>query len=204
MLKSKKLWLLGLLISVLLAACGGNAPAATAEAVTQNFETAAVGGKVTLNYPAGWVTTVNNGQITVANSQAAIDAASPASGQFKIKLVVGPIAAVSGLGEDSTSQQIIKFFAAPIGISFSEPTDLSIGSFTASRVGGSLSDGQATITAVDMGGGIYDVASAVSAPNEMNQFEATLNAILATVTYTPDHPADTPLDTPAATTEASG
>ncbi len=207
MLKHKWLWLAGLLGICLLAACGGNAPEATAVPVSQNFQSEATGANVAFNYPTGWAASVSNGQILVANSQAALEATGPAAGQFAIRMLVGPISVLGGLTAESSAHDVILFFKtslATTGVTFGDPLDMTIGSFSASRVQGSSTDGDGSITAVNMGDGIFNIASVVSAPGEMKQFEATLNAILATVSYQPIAPADSPDTAPAATTEASG
>jgi hypothetical protein len=207
MFKPNKLLHLLIVLIALLSACTGNSAATgTPAPANQDFQTSITGGEIALRYPSGWVTTVVNGQIIVANSQAALDAASPSGGQFVARMVVGPIKVLSGLSETSTSHEVIQFFAASLattGIKFSDPTDLRIGTFTASRIAGNSSDGDGSITAVDMNQGIYNIVSVVSAAGEMGKFEQTLWNILASVTYTP--PVQTgPQEVPIATAEASG
>lgn len=207
MLKHKWLWLTGLLVIFLLAACGGTAVQGTPAPITQNFQSEATGGNVAFNYPTGWIATVSGGQIVVANGQAAVDAPSPSSGQFLVRMLVGPVGVLAGLDAQSSANDVILYFKntlASQGVTFGDPVDLTIGSFSASRVQASSSDGDGSITAVNMGSGMFNIASAVSASGEMKQFEATLNAILATVSYQPVAPADSPDISPAATTEASG
>src|SRR5690242_4666638 len=135
MLKHKSLWLAGFWLTALLAACGGNAPAATAAPMGQNFQTSTTGGSVAFNYPVGWVTSILNGQIAVANSQAALDASVPSSGQFRFQMLAGPISVFDGLTAQSTPHDVIQYLLPKIGtqgIQYSAPTDFNIGIYTAS------------------------------------------------------------------------
>jgi hypothetical protein len=207
MLKHKWLWLTGLLVAILLAACGGTTVQGTPAPVDQSFSSEATGGNITFNYPSGWVANVTNGQIVIANSQAAVAAASPSSGQFLIRMLVGPVSVITGLDAQSTAHDVILYFKnslATKGVTFGDPINLTIGNFGASRLQASSSDGDGSITAVNMGQGMYNIASVTSASGEMKQYEATLDAILATVSYQPVAPADSPDAAPAATSEASG
>lgn len=194
------------LVAFLSACAGGNSATGTPAPVNQDFQTTTTDGVIALRYPSGWVTNIVNGQIIVANSPAAMDAASPAGGQFVARMVIGPINVISGLSTESTSREVIQFFAASLattGIKFSDPVDVRIGTYGASRIAGSSSDGDGSITAVNMNEGIYNIVSAVSAAGEMAKFEQTLWTILATLTYTPPDP-NTLQETPIATAEASG
>jgi hypothetical protein len=186
MLKRNGLWLAGLLLVVLLAACGAGAVAPTATPVYQTFQTSAIGANVAFSYPEGWVALVDKGQIVVANSSAAVQSASPQSGQFIIRMVIGPISVISGLSPSSTAQEVVQFFVKSIGstgVTFGDTADLTLGAYSAARVAVSSSDGQGNITAVSMGDGIFNIASVVSANGELKQYEPVLDTILASLVY---------------------
>ncbi len=207
MAKRYWLWLAGVLMITLLAACGGggNAPAATAAPVNQNYQGSTTGGNIAFNYPVSWATTSLNGQIAVANSQTALNAPTPSSGQFRFQMLVGPISVFDGLTAQSTPRDVLQYLLPKIGaqgVQYSSPVDMTVGTYSASSVQASANDGQASIVAVNMGNGIYNIVSAVSASGELAQFQPTLNAILATVTY--NVPAPSQQNAPAATSEAQG
>jgi hypothetical protein len=206
MSKRTWLWLVGLLLIAVLAACGSSSPAATAAPINQIFTGSTSGGTLSFNYPVGWVTTSNNGQIAVANSQAAMDAAAPSPGQFRFQMLAGPISVFEGLDAQTAPVAVIQYLLPKVSsqsLQYSAPTDLTIGTYSASRAQASASDGEGSITAVNMGNGIYNIVSAVSAGGELAQFQPTLDAILATVIYNA-LAARPGQSSPAATPEASG
>ncbi|MBL8163374.1 MAG: hypothetical protein JNJ61_15410 [Anaerolineae bacterium] len=177
-----------ILLALLLAACTPPPAAAPTPpaplALTETFRTA--DGLVTLRYPAGWYASEITGQITIATTQTAAEAASPARGQFQMRMIVGPISAINGLAADSTPRQVLEFFAQTLagqGVTFNTPAEFTLGSYNAARLEGSSADGQGTVMAVNLQNGIYNIASATSFLGEMTQFEPTLRAILESVTY---------------------
>jgi hypothetical protein len=204
--KRKQLWLIGLLLLTALAACGGNVPAATALPTNQIYQSNTAGGDLSFYYPAGWVVSTNNGQIIVANSQTAMDASAPSSGQFRIQMLPGPISAFGNFDAQTVPSAVIQYLLPRIstqGVQYSSSTDLTIGAYPASRAKASAGDGEGSITAVNMGNGIYNIVSASSAAGELAQFQPTLDAILATVLYSA--PVVKPGQAaPAATAEAAG
>jgi hypothetical protein len=128
------------------------------------------------------------GQVSIGNSQAALDAATPAPGQFQARLFGTPVSAIQGLQADATPNDVLGFFAESLstsGVTFNKSSELTIGDHPAARIEGSGTDGQAIVLAVDLGGGNYVFATATSAPGEIPNFESTLLAILQSLTYTP-------------------
>lgn len=184
-------------IGLILASCAGAAAPATALPLTQAFKSA--DGSISLNYPEGWVAQDLLGQVTIANGQSVIDAAKPGPGQFQARLFGTPISAIQGLQEGAAPRDVLQFFAQSLstsGVTFTTPTDLTLGSRAAARIQGSGTDGQAVVLAVDLGGGNYIFATATSAPGEISRFEPTLQAILGSLTYTPLAP---PMPVPEST-----
>jgi hypothetical protein len=179
--------LLPLLLVVLLAACGGgSAVTPTPLALTQNYVSG--DGTISFQYPPDWVATAVSGQVTIANSQAAFEARSPAPGQFLTRMIVGPIASVSGLSADSKPLDVVTFFVESLSssaITFSAPVETPIGTRRAGRVDGTGADGQGVILALDMGDGNYSIISVTCSPGELSRFEGTLEAILQTLVYVP-------------------
>lgn len=177
-------WWIAVLLSLLTACGGGGAIVPTPLALTQNF--ISEDSSISFQYPADWIARVVAGQITIANSAAAADAEVPAPGQFQTRMIIGPIAAVSGLSAGTAPLEVVKFFADSLGgsgITFSTPGEITIGQRRAARVEGIGTDGQGIIMAVDMGNGIFNIISASSSPGEMSRFEGTLDSILETMVY---------------------
>lgn len=175
-----------LCVALIMAACSGAAGPATALPLTQAFKSG--DGTISLNYPDKWVAQDLLGQVTIGNGQAALDAATPAPGQFQARLFGTPISAIQGLKAEAAPREVLGFFAESLstsGVTFSTPTDLTIGAHPAARIEGSGTDGQAIVLAVDLGGGNYIFVTATSAPGEISRFEPTLLAILESLTYTP-------------------
>lgn len=181
----KRILICIIFLAVLLAACTPpQAAAPTPLTLSETFRTS--DGLVSLRHPAGWYASEIAGQITIATTQAAAEAASPARGQFQVRMIVGPISAINGLAAESTPRQVIEFFAQTLagqGVSFSTPTEFTIGRYSAARVEGSSADGQGVVMAVSLQNGIYNIISATSFLGEMTQFEPTLRAILESVSY---------------------
>ncbi|MEO8611010.1 MAG: hypothetical protein ABI690_24145 [Chloroflexota bacterium] len=170
----------------IMAACSGAAGPAAALPLTQSFKSG--DGTISLNYPDKWVTQDLLGQVSIGNSQSALDAATPAPGQFQARLFGTPVSAIQGLKADATPNDVLGFFAESLstsGVTFNKSTELTVGSHPAARIEGSGTDGQAIVIAVDLGGGNYIFATATSAPGEIPGFEPTLLAILESLTYTP-------------------
>jgi len=181
------------LLLVALVACSGAGAPATPLPLTQSFQSG--DSSITLNYPAGWVAQDLLGQVTVATTQAAIEAVAPPPGQFQARLFATPITAIQGLPAEATPRDVLGFFAESLstsGVTFSQPSDLTIGGRAAARIEGSGTDGQAIVLAVNLGESNYVFATATSAPGEIGRFEPTLRAILESLTYTPLVPESTP------------
>ena len=179
--------LFGLFCAVLvISGCSGNAGPATPLPLTQSFQSTDNG--VALNYPDGWVAQDLLGQVTIANAQAALDAVTPAPSQFQARLFATPLTAIQGLKADAAPRDVLQFFADSLstsGVTFSTPTDLTIGARAASRIEGVGADGQAIVLALNLDDGNYVFVKATTAQGEMPRFEPTLLAILASLTYTP-------------------
>jgi hypothetical protein len=173
-------------ILFIVSACSGNAGPATPLPLTQSFQSTDNG--VALNYPAGWIAQDLLGQVTIANSQPALDALTPAPNQFQARLFATRLTAIQGLKADAAPRDVLQFFANTLstsGVTFTTPTDLTIGTYAASRVEGAGTDGQAVVFAVNLNDGNYVFVSATAGQGEMSRFEPTLIAILASLTYTP-------------------
>lgn len=173
-------------IVFVLTACAGAASPATALPLTQTFQSGDE--SVTLKYPDGWIAQDLLGQVTVANGQAALDAASPAPGQFQARLFTTPVSAIEGLSAEATPRDVLQFFAESLstsGVTFSAPTDLTVGTRPAARIEGTGTDGQGVVLALNVGDNNYAFVSAISAPGEISRFEPTLLAILDSLVYIP-------------------
>lgn len=173
-------------LSVALVACAGAAAPAAPLPLTQTFQSS--DGTTSLHYPAGWVAQELLGQVTIATSQAAVDAPAPTPGQFQVRLFATPINAIQGLPVGATPRDVLQFFAESLstsGVMFNESSAFNIGERPAARLEGSGVDGQAVVLAADLGGGNYVFASATAAPGEIARFEPTLLAILDSFTYIP-------------------
>jgi len=202
----RRIWFLMLTLALLIAGCGGTATSSTPTPLplTETFTT--IDGSITFQYPAGWFVSELTGQITIAPTQASAEAVTPAPGQFQSRMIVGPISVVTGLAAESTPREVIEFFAQTLsgqGVTFSDPLEITIGTYSAARVEGTAADGQGVVMAVNMGNGNYNIVSATSAAGEMARFEPILRAILATMVYTPPPAAPSEI-VPEATVEASG
>lgn len=175
-----------LAIGLVLAGCAGAAAPATPAPLTQTFQSG--DGTITFTYPDGWVINDGLGLVTIANSQAAIEAEDPAPGQFQARLFTTPISAIEGLGVVATPRDVLQFFAADLstsGVTFNAPSDLTVGARPAARIEGSGTDGQGLVIAMNLDNGNYAFVTAISAPGENSRFEPTLLAILESLAYTP-------------------
>jgi hypothetical protein len=141
-------------------------------------------GTIAFQYPEDWYAIVVSGQITVANNQTAAETSLPSSGQFVARMFIGPINTVGGLENGASPLSAVQLFAQSVGdIQFGTAQELTIGSYPAARIDGTGTDGQAVIIAVDMGNGIYNVISGLSAAGELPRYDATLLGIIASVNY---------------------
>jgi hypothetical protein len=174
-----------LTIGLVLAGCAGATAPATPVPLIQNFQSG--DGTISFNYPDGWIVSDAPGLVTIANSQAAIEAEVPAPGQFQARLFTTPISAIEGLGLAATPRDVLQFFAESLstsGVTFNAPADLNVGSRPAARIEGSGTDGQGLVIAMNLDNGNYAFVSAISAPGEISRFEPTLLAILESLAYT--------------------
>src|SRR5690349_5149619 len=96
-------------IGLVMAACSGAAGSASALSLTQTFKSS--DGTISLNYPDKWVAQDLQGQLTIGNSQAALDAATPAPGMFQARLFGTPISQIQGVKADATPSEVLEFFA---------------------------------------------------------------------------------------------
>jgi hypothetical protein len=180
-------------IGLLLAGCAGAVAPATPAPLTQTFQSS--DGTIRFNYPDGWIINDAPGLVTIANSQAAIDAEITAPGQFQARLFTTPISAIEGLGVVATPRDVLQFFAEDLstsGVTFNAPADLTVGARPASRIEGSGTDGQGVVIAMNLDDGNYAFVSAISAPGEISRFEPTLLVILQSLVYTPLPTPETP------------
>lgn len=179
---------LAIITGLLLAACAAApAPAATPTPLGQVYT--APDGRLSFQYPLGWVVAGEPTQIQLANSRMALTATRPRPGQFQARITAGPIAARPGLTAEATPRQVVDSFVAAIqqgmdAPTFGEPADVLIGALPAGRVEATTADGQAVLLAVNLGGGIYAIVSGVAAPGELAAFEPALLAIIQTLVYT--------------------
>jgi hypothetical protein len=68
---------------------------------------------------------------------------------------------------------------------FGEPTETTVGDRDAARIEASRDDGDAVVYAIDLGDDVFAVIVGASASGEMSDFDAVLQAIAETITYTP-------------------
>lgn len=179
---------LAIITGLLLAGCAA-APAPVATPTPLGRVYTAPDGQLSFQYPSGWVVAGEPTQLQLANSPQALTATQPRPGQFQARITAGPIAARPGLTADATPRQVVESFVTAIrqGLdapTFSEPVELTIGAWAASRVEAASADGQAVLLAVDLGDGIYAIVSGVAAPGELAAFELALRSVIETLVYT--------------------
>jgi hypothetical protein len=175
-----------LLLLLMSSGCGaaGGAISTPVEALPLTRPFFSEDGTIAFQYPEDWYAMVVSGQITVANNQMAAETSLPTSGQFVARMFVGRIDAVGGLESGASPLSAVQLFAQSVGdIQFGAAQELVIGTSPAARIDGTGPDGQAVIIAADMGNGIYNVVSGLSAAGELGRYDATLLAIIASVNY---------------------
>jgi len=177
-----------LLAALLLAALLRTpAPAFAQEALSQTYTT--LDGALTFAHPAGWAVVEQFGTITLANSQAALDAlnraAVPGAGQVTVAIVppAGLVEqlALIGLGPVSSPDALLADYVALLGAdaSFSPPQAVATGEHRVVRVSGSALGTAQALYGVDLGaGGMALVAAAAPDDATLAAVEPTLLAII--------------------------
>lgn len=152
-----------------------------------------VDGTVRLNYPAGWLAQESDGQILLVNT---LDVLSNTSGQlqpghFLGNILLGRASDLPGIAAGAGAVEFLTVLAelinarAAAGEQLGAVTATTAGDYEAARTQGQTASGQTLVVVANLGGGVFAVGFATSAPGEINQYEPVFRAILGTVTVTP-------------------
>jgi len=182
------------LVALMLAACGGGGNTGGGGgggvSLTETFD----GDEVMFKYPSGWVISPPagpGGPISVANNQAALDAATTgsnvtvASGQQMVMvmpLTGDAAAAMTALGDSPIA--LLTTVVSTMNsaeLTFGEPTETTIGGNPAARASGSGDGGDGQVIAINMGDAGYVFVIGATGKGEMSSFEGTLNAVTESV-----------------------
>lgn len=145
-------------------------------------------GSLTFNYPEGWIVEATDfGEIMVATSETALmsvesDAMEP--GEFAFMLV--PATAMGfEMGSDPVASLalVLEAIGGEGAPDFGAPEALTIGDMEAARVEGGLSEGDYALLLLQVDPSNILMIVAVSAPGEIGDFNADLEAILGSVRY---------------------
>lgn len=181
------LLLVVVLLSLVLVACGGtNSGGGSAVTLSQTFsaEDSAIGFK----FPEGWITNNAFGQVTLASSQAALDAAEPIAGAMIVNFLVAPTADIAGLAENATPTDVLNVFRSFMegedAPTFGDVSELKVGNMDAAQISGSDDKADAIVYVVKVADDAYVVIVGGTAKGEMSNYEATLKAVIESITYT--------------------
>lgn len=188
MVKPRKITLMGLLLMLLISqSVSAQTP------LSQHFVSA--DGTLEFDYPADWMVTDALGSIILSNSTEAFNEA----GDSVVPGTIFAVLFVQSL-EGALPPQVEKNLWSAMEHSlqeaesganapdFGEVVELPIGGQPSYHSRGSNDTQDALILVLDLGDGYFGELSAVTAPGELGQFEATLLAILETVEFTPAAP----------------
>ena len=150
-------------------------------------------GAFTFSFPRGWVHGEDSGAITLANSQEALDAINGEPAPGHIALLIWPTTADVSEGWDvelagKTHKAVL---AELMDQSNSDtdftmlPTDTSVGDKPATMVKATAHGRDTIVLLIDNGPNNVTAVAAGSAAGEMPQFESTVLAIAASVSYHP-------------------
>ncbi|GIL13042.1 MAG: hypothetical protein BroJett038_17620 [Chloroflexota bacterium] len=179
-----------------LSAAATATPAPTAEpVVVDGIELDAVfvsaDGTIRLNYPAGWLVQEAQGQIYMVNTPDALTTEGPQvqPGHFLVNILFGTASDLPGVSAGAAPLVFIGALAdlinarAASGGQLGEPEAITIGTRDAARVEGPSANGRTVIIVLQMADDFYAVAFGSSAPDDLEQHEPTLRAILGTLVY---------------------
>jgi hypothetical protein len=179
-----------------LSAAATATPAPTAEpVVVDGIELDAVfvsaDGTIRLNYPAGWLVQETQGQIYMVNTPDALTTEGPQvqTGHFLVNILFGTASDLPGVSAGAAPLVFIGALAdlinarAASGGQLGEPEAITIGTRDAARVEGPSTNGRTVIIVLQMADDFYAVAFGSSAPDDLEQHEPTLRAILGTLVY---------------------
>lgn len=183
------LLLVVVLLSLVLVACGGSGDAnsgGSAVTLSQTFsaEDSAIGFK----FPEGWIANSDFGQVTLASSQAAIDAAEPITGALIVNFLVAPTADIAGLAENATPTDVLNVFRSFMegenAPTFGDVSEQKVGNMDAAQISGSDDTTDAIVYVVKVADDAYIVIVGGTAKGEMGNYEVTLKAVIESITYT--------------------
>jgi hypothetical protein len=167
---------------------GTDATPPAAVELTQDF--VSEDGAFTFKYPQGWVHGTENGAIVVANTQAALDNVNGEGVPGQIAVMIWPTTAAvaEAFGsppEAKTHQEVLKALLAKGNHPkfTQEPTDTSVGDKPATRMMTQTGGRDTLMLFVDTGPGNVSAVLAGATVGELPQFEPTVLAIAATLSY---------------------
>ncbi len=152
-----------------------------------------VDGTVRLNYPAGWMVQESDGQILLVNT---LEVLSNTSGQlqpghFLANILLGRDSDLPGVAPGAGAVEFLTVLAelinarAAAGEQLGAVTATTAGDYEAARTQGQTASGQTLVLVARLGGGVFAVGFATSAPDEINQYEPLFRAILGTIRVSP-------------------
>jgi hypothetical protein len=195
-----------LIVALLVAACGGggsdtsggggdaggSGDAGSSVNLSQNISsTDFSGGTVTVSYPEGWAARESSGNVTIGNSEAALDAG--ASGAIPADVVNINVSATPGMAAAAAATspvEMMTMFSQASGGMFTlegEVEELQVGGKAAAYQEGMVSaEGQTAAIAlliIDLGDGIYGQVLGGAAEGQIGQYESQIKAIGGSITY---------------------
>jgi len=213
-MKTRKLfWLFALsIMAVVFAACGGDAAtgggdgdgggddsAQASSAVelsqTETIDAPEFGGSISVSYPEGWVVQGEGGAIVIASSQEVAEIQDPSAAEeipegavlISASVIPGEMAGAMGIEGDVNPTAIIETFTGIMSgddmPEFGDIEELQIDGNDAARTTGSNDLMSATMYAIDNGGN-FTFGFGATRPDEVDQHAATIEAILASTTFT--------------------
>lgn len=187
---------LAVVLSVILAACGGDADSGGGDSAaidlsqTATTEEPISGGTLSANYPEGWFSEAAGGAILLADSEAAL--ASQADGAEEGQVLTSisflsndMVSALAGDGE-LTALTVLDAMSGQAGdeVEMGEPEAITVGGNSAALVNATDDTSDTMVIMVETEGGFVLVAT-TTALGEMASARPTIEAIAGSVTYTP-------------------
>gem|GEM_PF-3041594 len=162
---------------------------------TTTVESGEFGGTITVNFPEGWVAEGDNGAVLIANSEevmaiedpTSVDEIPQGSVLISLSIIPGDIIEVLGLTPDSSPAEVIELFSSFMGgdsmPEFGETEEFEVDDNEAARSTGSDATISATLYAVEKDGN-FTFGFGATRPDEVDQFADTIQAIIASATFT--------------------
>lgn len=147
-------------------------------------------GSLKFSYPAGWIVVEDQGMIVLTNDETALEADTLPQGVVGILVIEPPAIGMLVYELPDTSPESVATALAE-SISFDQidvmpvAESLTLAGRPAARLALSLAEGDVLVIAIDVGDGNTLSLVAVAFTGEMGQFEANIQAVAATVEYTP-------------------